>query len=182
MLDMRTVDQMIDDVLKREGGYVDHPDDRGGATNWGITQNTLSKYYGRAVIKQEVKDLSQDVARDIYEKNYFYGPRIDNLPLSIQAFIFDCAVNHGPRRAVKFVQSVCNQIGYEPGLSEDGAMGPNTRRAAQWAEQAMGPLFLKALIEERRNFYYAIVKSRPSQEAFLKGWLNRVNEFEMEAA
>jgi len=61
-------------------------------------------------------------------------------------------------------------------------MGPNTLKGAKWAQEAMGDYFLRALIEERRNFYYTIVEANPSQQVFLKGWLNRVNEFEKEAA
>ncbi len=179
---MPDIDKMIDDILRREGGFVDHPDDRGGPTKYGITIGTLSRYIGRAALRSEVENLSEDVARDIYERNYYIGPRIDRLPESIQPFIFDCAVNHGPRQAIRFVQSVCNQAGYTPQLSVDGAMGPNTLKGAEWADKEMGDIFLKALVEERRNFYYAIVEARPSQEKFLKGWLNRVNEFDREAA
>ncbi|WP_152207396.1 glycoside hydrolase family 108 protein [Marinobacter changyiensis] len=179
---MAGIEEMIDDILRREGGYVDHPADRGGPTNFGITQNTLSRYIGRAALKSEVRNLSEDVARDIYESNYFEGPRIHRLPEEIQPFIFDCAVNHGPRRAIKFVQSVINQAGKEPPLDEDGAMGPNTAKAAAWAQNIMGDYFLKALLEERRNFYRTIVAARPSQEVFLRGWMNRVDEFEQEVA
>ncbi|MGD8590707.1 MAG: glycosyl hydrolase 108 family protein [Chromatiales bacterium] len=179
---MADVNEMIDDILRREGGFVDHPADRGGPTKFGITQKTLSEYYGRNALKHEVEALEEDVAREIYERNYYIGPRIDTLPQPIQAFVFDCAVNHGPRRAIKFVQSVCNQAGCDPRLTEDGAMGPNTRRAAIWASQEMGEVFLKALIEERRNFYLTIVDARPSQRVFLKGWMNRVDEFEQEIA
>lgn len=177
---MRDINQMIDDILRREGGYVDNPADRGGPTKFGITQKTLSIYIGRAALKSEVQNLTEDVARDIYERNYYYAPRIDNLPEEIQPFIFDCAVNHGTRRAIKFVQSVCNHAGYSPQLSVDGAMGPNTRKAAEWAQAEMGDLFLKALVEERKNFYMMIVQARPSQSVFLKGWMNRVKEFETE--
>jgi len=179
---MPTVDEMIDEILRREGGYVDHPNDRGGPTKFGITQNTLSRYIGRVALKSEVQSLSEDVARDIYERNYYEGPRINRLPEQIQPFIFDCAVNHGPRRAIRFVQSVANQAGYQPRLDEDGAMGPNTLKGAKWAQEQMGDLFLKALLEERRNFYLTIVAASPSQEVFLRGWMNRVNEFEKEAA
>lgn len=175
---MTDVAKLIDDVLRREGGFVDHPADRGGPTKFGITQQTLSGYIGRAALRSEVKSLSEEVARDIYERNYFYAPRIDRLPEPIQAFVFDCAVNHGPRQAIRFVQRVCNAADWQPRLVEDGAMGPNTRRAAEWAQSQMGHLFLAALVEERRNFYYLIVQMRPSQQAFLKGWLNRVAEFE----
>jgi len=179
---VETVDEMIDRILAREGGYVNHPDDRGGPTKFGITQGTLSRYYGRAATVAEVQSLSVEVAREIYERNYYFAPGINTLPELIQPFLFDCAVNHGPRRAIRFLQSVCNQARYTPALSEDGAVGPNTRRAAQWAEREMGSVLLKALIEERRNFYRVIVESRPSQSVFLKGWMNRVNEFEKELA
>ena len=176
------IEDMINDILRREGGFTDHPADRGGPTKFGITQKTLSNYYGYNVMRGDVEALSEEVAREIYERNYFIAPRIDRLPETIQPFIFDSAVNHGPRRAIKFVQSVCNQAGYDPQISEDGAMGPNTRRAAEWAEQEMGEFFLKSLIEERRNFYRMIVQARPSQQVFLKGWMNRVNEFDEEVA
>ncbi|SMF56096.1 Putative secretion activating protein [Alteromonadaceae bacterium Bs31] len=179
---MKTVDEMIKNVLVREGGFVDHPADKGGPTNYGITQKTLSSYYGRAATTAEVRALDVDVAEEIYKRDYFFGPRIDSMPEAIQAFLFDSAVNHGPRTAIKFVQRVCNQAGYEPGLSEDGAVGPNTRRGAEWAEREMGEFFLKALIEERKNFYLAIVAASPSQKVFLNGWMNRVKEFEEELA
>lgn len=175
---MRTVPEMIDDILRREGGFVDHPADRGGPTKFGVTQKTLSAYIGRVALRREVEGLSEEVARDIYERNYFYGPRIDRLPAPVQSFVFDCAVNHGPRQAVKFVQRVCNHARYQPLLSEDGAMGPNTRKAAEWAQAMMGDVFLLALIEERKNFYHLIVAARPSQQVFLTGWLNRAAEFE----
>ena len=171
---------MIDDILRREGGFVNHPADRGGATKYGITQKTLSDYIGRDALRSEVEGLSEEVARDIYERNYYVGIRIDRLPEMIQPFIFDCAVNHGPRRAIKFVQSVCNQAGYTPPLSVDGAMGPNTRKGAEWAAMEMGDVFLEALLEERRNFYRLIVERRPSQKVFLAGWMNRVDDFEKE--
>ena len=179
---MTNVAQMINDILEREGGYVNHPDDGGGATNFGITQKTLSDYLGREVTVQEVKDMPVALAGEIYKRNYFMAPGIDTLPGSIQPFVFDCAVNHGPRRAIKFVQSVCNQAGYDPALVEDGATGPNTRRAAKWTEEEMDKMFLRALIEERRNFYLTIVEARPSQRVFLDGWLNRISEFEQEVA
>ncbi|MDH5517097.1 MAG: hypothetical protein OEY36_04645 [Gammaproteobacteria bacterium] len=121
---MTDVDLMIDDILNREGGFVNHPDDRVGATKYDFTEKTLSAYLGHAVLTSEVKSLSENVARDIYERNYFIAPGINRLPEPVQAFIFDCAVNHGSRRAIKFIQSVCNQAGYTPSLSEDGTMGP----------------------------------------------------------
>lgn len=179
---MKTVDAMIMDIIRREGGYVNHPNDRGGPTNYGITQKTLSRYIGRFATVDEVKTLPVEVAKEIYERTYYIAPGIDTLPAMIQPFLFDSAVNHGPRRAIKFLQSVCNQAGATPRLSEDGAVGPNTRRGAEWAVREMGDVLLKALIEERRNFYLVIVQARPDQQVFLNGWMNRIEEFEQEVA
>lgn len=178
---MKSVDELIDDILRREGGYVDHPADRGGPTNYGITQKTLSRVLGRAATASEVAGLSRDMAREIYRRDFYLGPGIDTLPERIRPFVFDSAVNHGPRRAIRFVQDVCNDAGFGP-LDVDGVMGPRTRSAAERADQAMGEVLLSALIEERLNFYDLIVANDPSQRAFLRGWRNRVAEFEQEVA
>lgn len=174
---MDSIEKMIRDILRREGGYVDHPNDRGGPTNYGITQSTLSLYLGRAASDYDVKSLAEDVAIEIYEQNYYYKPAIHKLPEFIQPFIFDSAVNHGARRAIKFVQTVVNEVGHTPALSVDGAMGPNTAKGAEWAFAAMGDFFLAALIAERRSFYNIIVANNPSQQVFYRGWMNRVDEF-----
>ena len=177
---MQNVNNMIDDILRREGGYVNHPADRGGPTKFGITLKTLSSFLGRAVSAGDVEALDETTAREIYQHDYYYGPKIDQLPPLIQAFVFDCAINHGARRAIKFVQKVCNQQGYTPLLDEDGLMGTNTKVAAEKAAAEMGDSFLKALLEERRRFYQAIVREDPTQQIFLAGWMNRVKEFDTE--
>ena len=171
------VDRLIKNVLQREGGFVNHPVDRGGPTNFGITQKTLSQYLGRAATVHEVRELSRDVAEDIYRKDYYVAPGIDTLPERIQPFVFDAAANHGPRRAIRFVQQVCNAAGFGA-LDVDGICGPNTRRVAAEADRVMGDWFLAALVEERRNFYHTIVRADPSQKVFLDGWLNRIAEFD----
>jgi lysozyme family protein len=175
------VEQMIDDVIRREGGFVDHPLDRGGPTNFGITQATLSRHLGRPASVDEVRRLSRNLAREIYRRGYFEGPGIGRLPDRVQPFVFDAAVNHGPGQAVRFVQRVCNGAGFGP-LVVDGACGPRTSLAAADAERAMGDWLLAALVEERRNFYLALVERRPEQRVFLKGWLNRLAEFDVPMA
>ncbi len=179
---MKSIESMIKDILRREGGYVNHPADRGGPTNFGITQKTLSLYIGRAALVSDVQSLKSDVAAEIYEQNYYYKPGVHKLPEPIRPFIFDCAVNHGPRRAIKFVQNVVNEAGREPPLDVDGAMGPNTRAGTEWSLAQMGEYFLAALIVERRNFYRVIVANNPSQRVFLRGWMNRANEFAVDIA
>jgi lysozyme family protein len=170
------VDQLIAEVLRKEGGYVDHPADRGGPTNFGITQATLSKFLERAVTVEEVKALDIGTAKDIYELRYYRGPRIDKLPDSIQPFVFDCAVNHGPRRAIRFVQRICNDAGFGP-LAEDGLMGPKTKAVANTCHEHMGDWMLVALIQERQMFYANIVANDASQSVFLRGWLARARSF-----
>jgi lysozyme family protein len=170
------VQQLIDDVLTKEGGFVDHPFDKGGPTNFGITQATLSKFLERAATVEEVQNLDVQTARDIYELRYYRAPRIDKLPEPIQPFVFDCAVNHGPRRAIKFVQEVCNDAGFGP-LTVDGFMGPKTKAVAEACYAGLKDWMLVALVEERQMFYVNIVSSHPNQSAFLKGWFARARSF-----
>jgi lysozyme family protein len=173
-----TIDGMVADILRREGGFVHHPADRGGPTKFGITQRTLSAYLGRAATVEEVRALSAELAAEIYRRDYFLAPRLDGLPEPIQPFVFDSAVNHGPRRAVRLVQQVCEAAGFGP-IAVDGVCGPQTRRVAAEAERVMGDWLLAALVEERRNLYRQIVASDPSQRVFLDGWMNRVAEFDI---
>lgn len=173
------VTDIISEILRREGGYVDHPDDKGGPTNRGVTQETLSGWLGRPATVEDVKNLSEETAREIYEKNYLKGPKIDELPAPIMPFVFDSAVNHGPRNAVRMMQEVVNQSDCGP-ISADGYMGPNTRKGAEATQEKLGAGFLAALCEERRRFYRRIIERDPSQKAFEKGWMNRVAEFEPE--
>ncbi len=172
-----SVDRMIDDVIRREGGFVAHPADRGGPTKFGITQATLSHALGRAASAAEVQALSAEQASEIYRREYYQGPRIDQLPARIQPLIFDSAVNHGPGRAIAFVQQVCNLAGFGQ-LVVDGVCGPKTIRAAHDAAWAMKDWLLPALVEERRSFYHAIVERDPGQAVFLSGWLARLREFD----
>jgi lysozyme family protein len=171
------IDTLIDDVLQKEGGYVDHVADRGGPTNLGITQATLSAYLGRPASVDEVRDLDVATAHAIYAANYYRKPKIDQLPEAIQPFCFDSAVNHGPGRAIRFVQHVCNETGVAT-LAEDGAMGPRTAAAARQCLDRQGiDGMLTALVQERQRFYHAIVANDESQGVFLKGWLARADSF-----
>lgn len=174
---MPDIDTMIDDILRREGGYVDHPDDRGGATNYGVTRKTLSEYLGRAATKDDVRNMDIELAREIYRRNYYYGPKIHRLPEPVQSFIFDCSINHGSARAIKFVQKVCNAAGVATRIGIDGKMGPATENAAKTTQDKLGDAFLAGLIDERRDFYHKIVEKNPSQRVFLAGWMNRVDDF-----
>jgi lysozyme family protein len=175
------VGELIKDVLDKEGGYVDHPADRGGPTKFGITQATLSKFLERAVTVEDVKQLEPATAYDIYELRYYRAPRIDKLPEPIQPFVFDCAVNHGPRRAIRFVQKVCNDAGCGQ-LAVDGLMGPKTKAVADSCYETLKEWMLVALVQERQMFYANIVANDASQSVFLKGWMARARSFLPEVA
>lgn len=173
-----SVDAMIDDVLRREGGFVDHPADRGGPTNMGITQETLGRHLKWISTVAEVRHMDENVARAIYRRNYYEQPIINKLPAVIQPFVFDSAVNHGPRRAIRFVQRVCNDAGFGP-LVMDGVIGPETCAAAAQASLGMGKgVMLQALVKERRELYRRICQRDASQRVFIDGWMARLAEFE----
>lgn len=176
---MISVEQLIDDIIRREGGYVNHPNDRGGPTKYGITIKTLENWLGRKATIADVQALDIETAHEIYAQVYFYAPRINSLPNSVQALVCDMAVNHGPRRAVRMTQEVVNLAGFGP-IDEDGVLGPQSARAIARASSEMGPFFINALVERREELYRSIVRNDPSQKAFIRGWLNRAEEFRIE--
>ena len=165
-------------ILEHEGGYVNHKDDKGGATNFGVTIGTYSKWLGREASIDEVKNMKVETAREIYETQYFTGPRIDTLPEPPQTLILDMAINHGPRNAIRMMQRTINLAGFGP-VDADGAIGPQTRRAAEDAASAMGNYFQNAIVEERLKFYNRIVERRESQRVFLRGWTRRAESFRL---
>lgn len=169
----------IDTILKHEGGFVNDPADPGGATFAGITQATLSAWRGYQVTVDEVRNMTVDEARVIYENKYLRRPKIDQLPNPPQDLILDMAVNHGPFNGVRMMQRVINQAGVVDPISTDGKIGPNTIRSARATLAAMGPYFQNAIVDERIRFYKAIVKRRPSSRKFLRGWLNRAESFRL---
>ena len=172
----KTVEDLIDDVIKREGGYSNHPRDKGGPTKYGITQKTLAKYLKRPVTIDEVKTLDIELAKEIYRADYYYTPRINTLPELIQPFCFDAAVLHGQSRAILLMQQVVNEAHFGP-VDEDGVLGPESRKAAEACAAAMGTWMIDALVEERDQFLDWIVANDPSQETFIKGWQNRIDTF-----
>lgn len=154
-----------------EGGYVDHPADRGGATNHGITIGKLREWRGRPVTKQDVKDLTWAEAKEIYRKDYWTSVRADELPYGIDYMMLDMAINHGANGAARILQDAL-------GVTPDGIFGPQTLEAVRQAD-------VRALVgqisDARREYYEGIMRRRPSQEVFRDGWMNRADRVEREA-
>lgn len=178
----RTIDDMITDILRHEGGFNDHAEDRGGPTNQGV-----SLRYARGVgldldgdgdtDRDDIQLVTPEVAAELYKDDFYIRPQIDKLPVEIQPQVFDCAVNHGPPRAIMFVQRVLNLAGFGP-TDVDGVIGPDTLRRAELCQSEMGPFFNNAVMHERIAFYRQIVAADPSQGKFLGGWLARARGFQ----
>jgi lysozyme family protein len=138
---------------KRKIGYVNVKGDRGGLTSYGIAQNSHPSI--------DVNSLNLALAKEIYMNEFWLPARCKELPGKYSIMHFDAAVNHGVVRANKLLQAVL-------GMPQDGVIGPGTLNAIkkyQWNPEAF--------VKPRRDFYQNIVKARPDQAKFRKGWLAR---------
>ncbi|CNL62699.1 glycoside hydrolase family 108 protein [Yersinia aldovae] len=173
-----TKDQIIENILGKEGGYVNNPNDTGGATRWGVTERTAraNGYAG------DMRTLSRDEARQILEADYWHGPRFDLLaPASpaIAAELCDTGVNMGPSVPAKWLQrwlNVLNQQGkLYPDLIADGQIGPRTVIALDAFLRVRGKegeqVLLKGLNCSQGQRYLELAEQRPANETFVYGWV-----------
>ena len=172
----KQVDQILEDIIKAEGGFVNDPADAGGPTNMGITQKTLSTYLGRQASVRDVANLSKEQAKEIYERRYYVGPRFDTLPPQLQPIATDTGVLFGPFRSIEFMQKIVNEVGID-NLEVDGTLGPKTRKAIQAAWEQMGNYFINAMVDERITYHKNRVAQQPNQQRFLNGWIRRAEKF-----
>lgn len=159
--------ECVDWVLAKEGGYVDHPRDNGGATNFGITLRTLAAYRGRAVTKGDVRNMTVEEARAIYLALYWNPVRGDELPRGVDLCVFDAAVHSGPGNSARWLQQALGTV------VVDGAIGPRTLAALR-ANQVSLNVFIMGLIDQRRVF----LRGHEDWDVFGRGWTNRLNELE----
>ena len=167
-------------IIKLEGGYVDHPNDHGGPTKYGITIGTLSNYRARLCTPLDVMELSINEAEEIYYDSYYIKTGINKLPEIFQHFVLDSAINHGQKRAIRMLQLEFIEQGI-PTVA-DGIIGKNTIACCREASAKMGQRFINGLVERRMKFYQSIVHRNPDQKVFLSGWLNRAEKFRQEIA
>jgi lysozyme family protein len=147
----KSTEQVIDDILRREGGFVNNPNDKGGPTNMGITQGTLSGWLGRQATVDDVRNLTEETAREIYRKEYITPfDKIEDQAL--RELAIDSGVNHGPGRAARWVKE-----GEAKGLT--------------------GQALYDDVVNTRKTFYDDIVAADPTQREFYAGWMNRLDEF-----
>ena len=178
-----SIDDLLDALIEREGGYVNHPADRGGPTCWGITE-AVARAHG---YRGAMRNLPRSEAAAIYRRLYWLRPRLDAVAertASIAAELFDTGVNMGPAVAVTFLQRALTALNRNasdfPDLTPDGRIGPATLAALDAFFAARGAasaevVLLRALEALQGERYIRLAERRPANEAFLYGWLaNRV--------
>lgn len=179
---MARFEQAIITVLKHEGGFVDDPDDPGGATNFGISLRFLRKTGDLEVgdIDQDgdidaddIRQMDVEDAKNIYRKYWWdkYGyARIGSQVLATK--IFDLAVNMGAKQAHKLVQRACRAAGVY--LIDDGVLGNRSYGAIiTLGEAGSYDAILAALRSEAASFYKLLIAKKPVFEKYRNGWLNR---------
>ena len=183
---MKSVTEIAREIVAREGGYVNDPDDPGGATKFGVTLGTMQRLgidlnRDGAVTARDVRLLTVDQAVDTYVKHYFEAVGIGRLPPAVQPSVFDMQVNAGAN-AVRLLQQLLNRMGHV--LAVDGVIGPQTIAAATAAAAPDPALFADAYGIARRNYYYDLARNRPASRKFATtrnggkgGWILRAEEF-----
>lgn len=164
------VDQSYDSalafILRWEGGLSDHPNDPGGRTMKGVTQATYDAWRkARNLPIRDVAQIGQEELGAIYRDNYWRAAACERLRAALDLVQFDTAVNMGPRRAVKILQTAV-------GATVDGAFGPNTQAAC---DACVLPDVTTQYCDIREGIYRSLAR-RPGQDVFLKGWLNRLDD------
>jgi lysozyme family protein len=183
---MQTVKQIATEIVQREGGYVNDPDDPGGATNFGVTIHTMRRLgldldQDGDIDIGDVKRLTRDQAIDIFMTHYFDRPRIAELPKILHATVFDMYVNAGGN-AIKILQRLLRDMRHDVGV--DGALGPQSITAAHAAHHQASDHLADAYGIARRNYYFRLADKRPASRKYARtrrgdkgGWIKRAEEF-----
>lgn len=183
---MLTVTEIAEQIVAREGGFVNDPVDPGGATKHGVTIGTLRRLGldltgDGAVDVQDVKAVSRAQAVEIFIRHYFESPRIATLPPCLQATVFDMYVNAGSN-AVRILQRLLRDMGYA--VAVDGTIGPQTAGAAAQAAKVGAEILRDAYGVARRNYYFRLADRRPASRKYARtraggkgGWIKRAEEF-----
>lgn len=173
-----TLVEVLQQLVDREAGYVNHPNDRGGETCWGITAGVARAhgYLG------PMKDLPREQAIEIYRTTFWTDPRLNQiglLSMPIAEELLDTGVNMGPATAGKFLQRALNTLDVRgklfPTLTVDGALGAMSIGALRAYLDFRGPtgeaVMLKLLNAQQNVRYMEIAEKDPKQEDFVFGWV-----------
>ena len=183
---MQTVQDIAKSIVAREGGFVNDPDDPGGATNFGVTIHTLRRLgldlnKDGKVDLRDVQSVTRDQAIEIFIEHYFDRPSISGLPLALQPSVFDMYVNAGAN-AVKILQRLLRDMAFD--VAVDGVLGPQTLDATGRAYAAAPAQMVDAYAVARRNYYFGLADQRPASRKYARtragkkgGWIKRAEEF-----
>ncbi|NOC44789.1 holin-associated N-acetylmuramidase [Ruegeria sp. HKCCD7559] len=183
---MQTVRQIANEIVRREGGYVNDPDDPGGATKFGVTIHTMRRLgldrTGDGLVDvADVRALTQREAVDIFVQHYFEKPRIVLLPDVLHAPVFDMYVNAGAQAAI-ILQRLLRDMGFD--VVADGVIGAQTAQACEDAAQPDPNALRDAYGVARRNYYFRLADKRPASRKYARtrsggkgGWIKRAEEF-----
>ncbi|MCX7559492.1 holin-associated N-acetylmuramidase [Sulfitobacter sp. F26204] len=183
---MISVRDIAENIVIREGGFVNDPDDPGGATNFGVTIHTLRRLgldltADGHVDKHDVKALTRAQAVDIFIKHYFEGPRICDLPEPLQATVFDMQVNAGSN-AIRILQQLLREMGIN--VTVDGVLGPQSIAGVKQAMAAAPDHLVDAYGIARRNYYFRLADRRAASRKYVRtqaggkgGWIKRAEDF-----
>lgn len=162
---------IIDEILVREGGdkFTDRAVDRGGPTKFGITQTTLGAWHNKPATVDDVKNLTEAEARQIYETQFITKPGFDKITYGpLRVHVIDFGVNSGTDRAIKYLQALV-------GALVDGQFGPKSQAAVNnYPDQQKLHLLL---VRDRLRFLGRLISVDHSQAENAAGWINRVTEF-----
>lgn len=160
LIDLKKDDQFsvfeksFQEVMLAEGGYCNHPADKGGPTKWGVSQ--------RAYPNLDIKNLTLDDAKEIYRRDYWNKCGADKLPEGVAVMAADLAYNSGVSRSIKLMQRTC-------GLPESGKLDSVTLAKIKSSDI---PDYMAKFKTVRMNF----LKSLSNWNVFGRGWTNRVNK------
>lgn len=168
------IEQMIDEIIHREDGFIDHPNDRGGPTKFGITKATLREWRGHAVTTADVRNLDAGEARDIYRAKFVSASGFDRLPDLLREHVVDFGVTSKHINVIKSLQRALNplkNVGGPDVVKVDGILGAKTLAAVHAIDERSLTI---RFCQERCRYYAHLAALDPTQFDFLDGWLNRV--------
>ena len=168
---LNTFEKAIEYLLENEGGFSNDKHDKGGATRYGITIGDASKWLNKKLTVQDMKEFPLETAKKIYRHWYWDTlslDEVDNEKIAIA--LFDTGVVRGTSIPARYAQRICNM--YHAHLKVDGIIGRYTLGEINLIDP---DTFIKEFVTLSKNGFHAIVNHNPTQNKFLKGWLNRAN-------
>jgi len=167
---MKKLRDIADEIVAREGGYVNNPDDPGGAANFGVTIHTMRRLgldlnSDGKVTSTDIRQLTCKQATNIFVTHYFVEPGIAKLPEVLPASVFDMYVNAGSN-AVKVMQRMLVRMGIP--ITVEGVIGPKTAAAVHLAFQMAPDHLADAYAVARRNYYFALADAHPASRKYAR--------------